>query len=415
MRTADCGDREPHFVYRPIPAPYYDIAGTESWLEAMAARGLHLSEDGFFLGLGVFARGLPRQFRYRLTVSGRKRSFLAEDRPEDEGQAELAKAFGWDYVCSRQGFSVYRTEDPAAPELNTDPAIQAMTLKRVEKDLRGSAIIAALYFVLFGLGRRFAPLHAAAAVGSWFLLWLLVLAAGMLLVLPLLRLRFLVRERKALLQTGTLAHDGGWQRRGRRYLLRKGIWSALWLGFLLCFLIRWGTGTLTPEADLPPSARQEPFPFATLAELFPEGRFTRDETDTAAAFSSNVYRESGDWLAPEIIQFKERGTVTLPDGASFSVTLYVDYYKTPRPWVARLLAKERIRYDRLRGSRRHWKAIPLGPVDADLAEAYTDFFPTLILQKGCQLVEVTWFADTDAGDTALTPQRAAELLAESLR
>lgn len=83
--------------------------------------------------------------------------------------------------------------------------------------------------------------------------------------------------------------------------------------------------------------------------------------------------------------------------------------------MAQLLAKERIRYDRLRGSRRHWKATPLEPVDADLAEAYTDFFPTLILQKGCQLVEVTWFADTDAGDAALTPQRAAELLAESLR
>lgn len=56
MRTADCGDREPHFVYRPIPAPYYDIAGTESWLEAMAASGLHLSEDGFFWA-SAFLRG----------------------------------------------------------------------------------------------------------------------------------------------------------------------------------------------------------------------------------------------------------------------------------------------------------------------------------------------------------------------
>ncbi len=413
MRTADAGAREPHFVYRPIPAPYYDIAGTERWLEAMAARGLHLSEDGFFLGFGIFVRGLPRQCRYRLTVSGRKRSFLAEDRPEDLEQAELAKEFGWDYVCSRQGFSVYRTEDPNAPELNTDPAIQAMTLKRVEQDLRGSAIAAALYFVLFGLGRRFAPLHAAVAVGSWFFLWLQILAAGMLLVLPLLRLRFLIRERKALLQTGALPCSDSWQCRGRRYLLRKGVWSALWLGFLLCFLIRWGTGTLTPEADLPLSARQEPFPFATLAELFPEGSFTRDETD--AALSANEYRESRDWLSPEVIQFKERGTVRLPDGASFSVTLYVDYYKTPWPWLARLLAKERIRDDRWRSSRSHWSEIPLEPVNADLAEAYTDFFPTLILQKGCQLVEVTWFADTDAADAALTPQRAAELLAESLR
>ena len=83
--------------------------------------------------------------------------------------------------------------------------------------------------------------------------------------------------------------------------------------------------------------------------------------------------------------------------------------------MAQLLAKERIRHDRWRSSRSHWSEIPLEPVDADLAEAYTDFFPTLVLQKGCQLVEVTWFASTNGEDTALTPQRAAELLAESLR
>ena len=40
---------------RPVPCPDYDVEGMESWLSDMSARGLFLTEDGFFAGLGVRA------------------------------------------------------------------------------------------------------------------------------------------------------------------------------------------------------------------------------------------------------------------------------------------------------------------------------------------------------------------------
>ena len=39
---------ETKYRYRIPPCPAYDIPGMESWLEDLAAKGLHLSKDGFF-------------------------------------------------------------------------------------------------------------------------------------------------------------------------------------------------------------------------------------------------------------------------------------------------------------------------------------------------------------------------------
>ena len=56
-------------VWRFPPCPAYDVEATESWLQSMAAQGLHLSEDGFFAGFACFDRGKPKQTRYRLEAA----------------------------------------------------------------------------------------------------------------------------------------------------------------------------------------------------------------------------------------------------------------------------------------------------------------------------------------------------------
>jgi hypothetical protein len=53
--------QEPKYAYRLPPCPAYDVEGTERWLSEMARRGLHLSADGFFLGLAVFEKGDGRE------------------------------------------------------------------------------------------------------------------------------------------------------------------------------------------------------------------------------------------------------------------------------------------------------------------------------------------------------------------
>jgi len=58
--------RESRHVWRIVPCLPYDVEGLESWLTDQAARGLHLSRDGFFAGFAIFEKGEPRHTVYRL-------------------------------------------------------------------------------------------------------------------------------------------------------------------------------------------------------------------------------------------------------------------------------------------------------------------------------------------------------------
>lgn len=60
---------KPRHCVRLPPCPAYDVEGTESWLESMAAEGWQLSEDGFVLGWAVFQRSEPVRLRCRLAAA----------------------------------------------------------------------------------------------------------------------------------------------------------------------------------------------------------------------------------------------------------------------------------------------------------------------------------------------------------
>ena len=45
----------------------------------MAAKGLHLKEDGIFAGVAAFDKGAPKHVAYRLDVSMKDTSMFAEN------------------------------------------------------------------------------------------------------------------------------------------------------------------------------------------------------------------------------------------------------------------------------------------------------------------------------------------------
>ena len=107
-------------LWRPFPCPDYDLEGTEGWLETMAAKGLFLHRVRF--GFAGFAAGAPRGIRYRLNAT--RGTVLDETWAGPDGEErELSAAAGWQYVCPRGRFFIYACDDPAAPELHTDPAV----------------------------------------------------------------------------------------------------------------------------------------------------------------------------------------------------------------------------------------------------------------------------------------------------
>ena len=132
-----------------VPCPDYDVPAMESWLEEQAMQGLFLSkEDGFFLGLACFEWGAPRRVRYRLDAIPKEKAFA--DFPENKQAAiALVEELGWEFVAEWREFLIYRCDDANLPELNTDPAVQALSLKRVQRALADRVFSTCYYLFLY--------------------------------------------------------------------------------------------------------------------------------------------------------------------------------------------------------------------------------------------------------------------------
>jgi len=103
------------------------IGETESWLSDMAAQGLHLESLGTVIVR--FRRGEPEAVRYRVDFTNTEH-FL------DEEQRELYAQSGWEYVCDQKNSRIFRSPEASnAPEIHTDSAEQAYTLKKLSRRL----------------------------------------------------------------------------------------------------------------------------------------------------------------------------------------------------------------------------------------------------------------------------------------
>lgn len=123
------------------PSDYWRIGEHESWFQDMAAKGLHLKKIG--IHFAHFVKGEPKQMRYRIDVSMKKK-ILRE-------QIDIYAESGWDYVTGYGNFHVYSSpEERNASEIHTDPAEQSYTLKELDKKLAfnaGMVVVAVLLMV----------------------------------------------------------------------------------------------------------------------------------------------------------------------------------------------------------------------------------------------------------------------------
>lgn len=139
--------------YRELrPANVYDVAANETWLEDMARQGYRLV--GMTGWSSVFEEAEPCACRYRMQPL-----FKKEKRPPEE-MAEAYRELGWEYAGTiPETFHVWCCQDPAVPELDTDPVVQGMGYRylrrKMRKDLISSllllAVLAALCVFLSGI------------------------------------------------------------------------------------------------------------------------------------------------------------------------------------------------------------------------------------------------------------------------
>lgn len=403
---------EIRYAYRLAPCPAYDVEGTESWLTDLAAEGLILAPDGFFCGFGIFERRAPQQIRYRLEAAERAADPLGDSTPPGDEAVAISESLGWRYVTRRGDFYVYASAQPGVRELNTDPAVQALALAQVTRRVRGSVIDVMvellIWCVLFPFFRGHGQfLITAVSIGTWFWLWGHLLVAWFI-VDAFRRAFHLRRLRKRLIRDGCIDHAKDWRAAAlRHYLYRaaKIILVAAWIIVLLVLLNHGILGTYeTPLADY----TGDP-PFATLADLAPEGEHTyKPMFDNIG----NTVRVWSDWLAPVNYAWDEIAAISDGERVILEGGLYIDYHETAAPWIARVLAKEYHRTERwdLGG---HYELLDVDLPDVDYAVAFSDsiHLPTVVMQKGKKVIHATFH---QYGDGGMPMEEWAACLAECL-
>jgi len=128
-----------------LPGGLYDVAANETWLEEQAKAGFHVQR---FLGSTVlFELGESADVRYRFQPMRHRNERVGKDR------LALYGDLGWEYVDSvSDTFQLWRCGDSSAPELDTDPLVQADGYRYLKKRMMRTAalqgMIAAALLVL---------------------------------------------------------------------------------------------------------------------------------------------------------------------------------------------------------------------------------------------------------------------------
>lgn len=403
-------------VHRLLPCRPWDIERMESWLSDMAAEGLHLIKDGFFCGVASFERGGKKQVRYRLEPALKSTSPYADDGGEPDDEAvELNEQLGWQYVAKLDGFYIYRCEDTAAPELNTDPEVQALVFKKVRGRMIDSAVSSFLYLVISPLlwvrGGILLTMVAIstplALTGAALLLWGLTNS--------IIRAVHFARLRKRLLNEGDIDHCKPWRQGAARRTVLKLALPLLAVIWALMFTGVWMDNEsgedLIPLEDYPADP-----PFATMADLAPEGQY--ESVDYGYNRRGNKYRLRHDLIAPVYIEWNETADILLTDGTHLDGSLDIEYYKTPLPWIARVLAREMLRvekYGRSLWNLEDFEYIDLPQIDADYIVGYRTLthFPQLIIQKGDTVISIQFYQTSNT--YTMPMEEWARIMADSLR
>ena len=401
-------------VYRLPPCPSYDVEGTEAWLTDLAREGLLLEADGFFAGFAAFEKAAPAHVKYRLEAAQKHAGLWSEDGGEpDEAQVELCAQYRWEYVARHGQFYIYRSADPSARELNTDPKVQALALNAVKKRLVSDLISLLVWTVLYPLLFLRAGLFTTIlGLGTWRFALLTVLVLWEI-VRSVRALTVLGRFQKKLRQGLTPAHTKNWRQGAARYHAANALRLLLALALAVCLLHVW-SDRIMDTGLVPLDEYNGKLPFATMRELAAfDGSAVADYRETMTGLSFNSISDSSNWLAPRRISYHEVADVTRADGTHLNGGLYIDYYEAVSPWLAHRLLRERWRYDRHQPQYQPLEA-PALPADETVAYSSTLHFPTVLIRRGSVFVRAYFYQFDDPGSVTLTLDEWSALLDGSL-
>lgn len=352
------------YIHRICPCFSWDIEGIQTWLEDMAAKGLHLEPDGGFLGIFSFEVGEPAAVRYRLTPAKVKRSIFDDTDGPDQDEEDFSRQCGWEYLFRYKQFYIFRATDPAARPLHTDPQIHALAMKELARQARGLVLSEAGFWAIY-LGLRgssvFSFYRLAAAAGPLFCLSLI---GGLLWIwLSLATVPFrLGKYRKRLLRGDPLENRVPWKEKVWKVRLVK----TIPLVFLAMVIVGGLQNLSNAYTQLP--LEEIPHPFPSVQNLFPGEdiqRMSMGDYNTGSTDSNLLSRN---------IEWNESGSV-----AGYHCILRLQYYETAAPWLAEGVVKDIYRYERFRYNGKRFEDLDAPETGFDSVRVFSSYGITHVL------------------------------------
>lgn len=365
-------------AYTRCPIPNYDIRGTELWLEKMAAEGYILRKDGFTGEFASFDITSPTKLRYRLDAAPHgTRLFSPGDGEPDPEQVELSRELGWEYIAKRSDFFIYVSADNGAAEFHTDPQVRAMALKAVRNRFVDAFVSNLFNLLLLPLGAwRFGLMTLMIGLRTWFvLLWLVMVILD--IIHSARKVTGLMKVRRQIMEEGFAEAYTDINKKGTLRHLWDFVRIALPI-FIVCVILSYWSDSLLGTHEIPIEEYRGNIPFATMADMLPEGKHRFADYDFG-----NTVETWQDIISPVNIVWDEISEVTEPDGTRLDGGLDVYYHETLSPFVANNLAKEFHRRDK-REKRYSEFENELSFPELDYFAVYSDelHFPVVIMQKG---------------------------------
>lgn len=367
---------EPKYTYRLPPCPAYDTQRTEAWLEELAKRGLILTDQGFTCGFLCFEKAQPTAIRYRI-LPCKARTFLNDGGPEP-AQAELAEEFGWKYHAFHKEFAVFCTEDPNAPELETDPQVRAMVVrKQYRKTLRELIVCILILTALLAILLVQGVLVFYATKPVWYsFFWSLLVITMVPNALP--RLRYLQRLKRQLELNEMPPREVPSKRDSLRHRTVSVALSVtlicFWIAHFLQFFLPWQAGLWQPVQGHP-----DDLPVPTLEELAGGGTY---DVDTWVTDPNNVIAIRSTLLMKRHGEYRQAGLITRDGEKVLSGMILAEYYEMRTEWLAEELFRELGQYYRV-GRYNTDQDLPQLPVDE--ADAFSNY---LLLRQGNRVLKL---------------------------
>ena len=355
------------YVHRTCPCYQWDVEGIQTWLEDMAAKGLHVEADGAFFGIFSFLQGEPKTVRYRLTPVKEKRGFFADNDAPDAEEQEFSESCGWEYVLRHGFFYIYRATDPKARPLHTDPRVHALAMKALGRQ-QASVLLSEVIFWAIWLGLRgssaLSVFRAAVVIGPLFVLsigGLVAWAVGGMVVF-LLRIGLL---RKRLLDGDLLEERKPWKKKA------LGVRLSRLVPWVLAVLMLVGAGRSWKLSYERRPVEVFPHPiFPTVSTLFPG-----EEPERLNMGDYNTFVEYSNLLGTNI-EWNESATV----GDTHCI-LRIQWHVVDWrwSWLAKGLADDYYRYERFRYNGKRFEELEVPETKLDSVRVFSSYGVTHVL------------------------------------